>query len=93
MIHGFRTMVLEDENGDPRAGAHGCLRLDYPAWVRNMPHLHRLGRVHYSAADDREALEAFYVLSRREGIIPRSKARMRSPLPCARPRPIAASQS
>ena len=44
--------------------------LDYPGVGPEHAHLHRTGRVNYTTADDKEALDAFYALSRHEGIIP-----------------------
>lgn len=70
MIHGFRTMVLEDENGEPAPVHTIASGLDYPGVGPEHAHLYRTGRVNYSAADDKEALDAFFKLSRHEGIIP-----------------------
>jgi tryptophan synthase beta subunit len=69
-IHGFRTLVLKDENGDPAPVHTVASGLDYPGVGPEHAHLHKTGRVTYTAADDKEALSAFYALSRHEGIIP-----------------------
>jgi tryptophan synthase beta subunit len=69
-IHGFRTMVLKDANGDPAPVHTVASGLDYPGVGPEHAYLHRQGRVSYTTADDKEALEAFYALSRHEGIIP-----------------------
>ena len=69
-IHGFRTMVLKDENGEPAPVHTVASGLDYPGVGPEHAHLHRTGRVNYTTADDKEALDAFYALSRHEGIIP-----------------------
>lgn len=69
-IHGFRTMVLKDENGEPAPVHTVASGLDYPGVGPEHAHLYRTGRANYTAADDKEALKAFYDLSRYEGIIP-----------------------
>ena len=69
-IHGFRTMVLKDENGEPAPVHTVASGLDYPGVGPEHAHLHRIGKANYSACDDKEALNAFYALSRHEGIIP-----------------------
>lgn len=69
-IHGFRTMVLKDADGNPAPVHTVASGLDYPGVGPEHAHLHRTGRVTYTTADDREALDAFYRLSRHEGIIP-----------------------
>ena len=69
-IHGFRTMVLKDKDGNPAPVHTVASGLDYPGVGPEHAYLYRTGRANYVAADDREALDAFYRLSRREGIIP-----------------------
>jgi tryptophan synthase beta chain len=69
-IHGFRTLVLKDANGEPAPVHTVASGLDYPGVGPEHAHLHKIGRVHYTTADDKEALKAFYALSRHEGIIP-----------------------
>ncbi|PIE10754.1 MAG: tryptophan synthase subunit beta [Rhodobacterales bacterium] len=69
-IHGFRTLLLKDENGEPAPVHTVASGLDYPGVGPEHAHLHKTGRVTYTAADDMEALDAFYKLSRHEGIIP-----------------------
>ncbi|NHF73810.1 tryptophan synthase subunit beta [Paracoccus xiamenensis] len=69
-IHGFKTMVLKDKDGNPAPVHTVASGLDYPGVGPEHAYLHRTGRANYVAADDREALDAFYRLSRREGIIP-----------------------
>ncbi|UWP89019.1 tryptophan synthase subunit beta [Aliiroseovarius crassostreae] len=69
-IHGFRTMVLKDENGEPAPVHTVASGLDYPGVGPEHAHLYRTGKANYTAADDKEALNAFYALSRHEGIIP-----------------------
>lgn len=69
-IHGFRTLVLTTEDGEPAPVHTVASGLDYPGVGPEHAHLHKTGRVTYVAADDKEALDAFYRLSRHEGIIP-----------------------
>ena len=69
-IHGFATKVLLDENGEPAPVNTLASGLDYPGVGPEHAHLQSTGRVTYTTADDKESLNAFYELSRREGIIP-----------------------
>ncbi len=69
-IHGFATKVLLDENGEPAPVNTLASGLDYPGVGPEHAHLQSTGRVTYTSADDKESLNAFYELSRREGIIP-----------------------
>ena len=69
-IHGFRTILLKDKDGNPAPVHTVASGLDYPGVGPEHAYLYRTGRANYVAADDREALDAFYRLSRREGIIP-----------------------
>ena len=69
-IHGFRTKLLVDENGEPAPVNTLASGLDYPGVGPEHAHLQKSGRVNYTMADDKEALQAFYDLSRHEGIIP-----------------------
>ncbi len=69
-IHGFRTLVLTDEAGEPAPVHTVASGLDYPGVGPEHAHLHKIGKVNYVAADDKEALDSFYKLSRHEGIIP-----------------------
>lgn len=69
-IHGFRTMVLKDENGEPAPVHTVASGLDYPGVGPEHAHLHRTGKANYTACDDKEALNAFFTVSRTEGIIP-----------------------
>ncbi|WBU59153.1 tryptophan synthase subunit beta [Paracoccus albus] len=69
-IHGFKTMVLKDAEGNPAPVHTVASGLDYPGVGPEHAYLHKTGRANYVAADDKEALDAFYNLSRREGIIP-----------------------
>ncbi len=69
-IHAFKTLVLVDENGDPAPVNTLASGLDYPGVGPEHAHLHKIGKVNYSTATDKEALDAFYKLSSMEGIIP-----------------------
>jgi len=69
-IHGFHTMVLKDENGEPAPVHTVASGLDYPGVGPEHAHLRKTGRVTYTTASDKEALDAFFALSRHEGIIP-----------------------
>ena len=69
-IHGFRTLVLTDDEGRPAPVHSIASGLDYPGVGPEHAYLHKIGRVSYVAVDDAATLNAFYRLSREEGIIP-----------------------
>ncbi|NQV47098.1 MAG: tryptophan synthase subunit beta [Rhodospirillaceae bacterium] len=69
-IHGFRCIMLKDENGEPAPVHSIASGLDYPGVGPEHCYLHSTGRVKYGSATDKETLDAFYKLSRLEGIIP-----------------------
>ena len=70
VLHGNRTYLLMDGDGQI-ADAHSISAgLDYPGIGPEHSWLHEMGRVTYLSATDTEALEAFQLLSRLEGIIP-----------------------
>jgi tryptophan synthase beta chain len=70
VLQGTLSYVLQDENGQI-AGTHSVSAgLDYPAVGPEHSFLHDSGRVHYASITDDLALEAFQLLSRKEGIIP-----------------------
>ncbi|WP_068316640.1 tryptophan synthase subunit beta [Polycladidibacter hongkongensis] len=69
-IHGFKCIVLTDENGEPAPVHSIASGLDYPGVGPEHSYLHDIGRVSYGAATDQETLSAFWALSRHEGIIP-----------------------
>ncbi len=69
-MHGNRTYLLEDENGQIIETHSISAGLDYPGVGPEHSLLKDLGRVKYESATDEEALEAFHELSRVEGIIP-----------------------
>lgn len=70
IMHGFDSIMLQDENGDPAPVYSIASGLDYPSVGPEHAFLHDLGRVKYITASDDEAMEAFFKLSRMEGIIP-----------------------
>ena len=70
VLHGARSSILADEDGQI-ADAHSISAgLDYPGVGPEHAHLRDSGRAEYVTATDEEALEAFLYLSRTEGIIP-----------------------
>ena len=70
ILHGFKSLVLQDKDGEPLPVYSIASGLDYPGVGPQHSYLHSIGRVNYRTATDREAVEAFYALSRMEGIIP-----------------------
>jgi tryptophan synthase beta chain len=70
VLHGNRTYLLQDEFGQILEGHSISAGLDYPGVGPEHAWLHELGRVEYVNATDDEALEAFQLCSRLEGIIP-----------------------
>lgn len=70
VIHGFKTYLLQDEKGNPEPVYSIASGLDYPGSGPEHCMLKDTGRVSYVTASDKECLEAFYKLSRYEGIIP-----------------------
>jgi tryptophan synthase beta chain len=70
VLHGARSSLLADEDGQI-ADAHSISAgLDYPGVGPEHAHLRDTGRAEYAAATDEEALAAFHLLARREGILP-----------------------
>ncbi|HEU5311904.1 MAG TPA: tryptophan synthase subunit beta, partial [Candidatus Eisenbacteria bacterium] len=70
VLHGTRSLVLQDEAGQVRETHSISAGLDYPAVGPEHAALGASGRVRYEAATDAEALQAFDLLSRTEGILP-----------------------
>lgn len=70
IMHGFKSIMLKDENGEPAPVYSIASGLDYPSVGPEHAFLHDLGRIEYQAATDEEAVKAFFLLSRLEGIIP-----------------------
>ncbi len=70
VLHGTRTLVLQDRNGQI-AGTHSVSAgLDYPAIGPEHVELAERGRVEYTSATDGEAIDAFHRLASTEGILP-----------------------
>jgi tryptophan synthase beta chain len=70
IFHGKRSLVLSDDNGQIFPAHSISAGLDYPGIGPEHAYLHDIGRAEYEIATDEEALEAFQLLSRCEGIIP-----------------------
>lgn len=69
-MHGFKSYMLQDEQGEPQEVYSVASGLDYPSVGPQHAYLKDLGRVNYHAIDDKQAIDAFFELSRMEGIIP-----------------------
>ncbi|MFA6817026.1 MAG: tryptophan synthase subunit beta [Lentisphaeria bacterium] len=70
IIHGFKCYLLQDEKGDPQPVYSIASGLDYPGVGPEHSMLHDTGRIKYVTINDKECLDSFYLLSRKEGIIP-----------------------
>ena len=70
IMHGFNSIMLKDENGDPAPVYSVASGLDYPSSGPEHAFLRDIGRVKYDTVGDEEAVDAFFTLSRMEGIIP-----------------------
>ncbi len=70
VLHGMHTVVLQDDDGQTAQVHSVSAGLDYPGVGPEHAHWHATGRVEYVSATDEEALAAFELLSRTEGIIP-----------------------
>ena len=70
VLHGNRTYLLQDSDGQITEAHSISAGLDYPGIGPQHAWLHDVGRVEYVSATDHEALEAFQLCSRLEGIIP-----------------------
>ncbi|MGC5166134.1 tryptophan synthase subunit beta [Luteimicrobium sp. DT211] len=70
VLHGARTYVLQDEDGQTRPSHSVSAGLDYPSVGPAHAWLHDLGRATYEPVTDDEAMDAFSLLCRTEGIIP-----------------------
>ncbi|MFC6671578.1 tryptophan synthase subunit beta [Marinobacterium aestuariivivens] len=70
MIHGFKCLLLTDDEGNPAPVHSIASGLDYPGVGPEHSFLKTAGKVNYHAVSDDETLDAFYRLSRMEGIIP-----------------------
>ncbi|MDF1792434.1 MAG: tryptophan synthase subunit beta [Thalassobaculaceae bacterium] len=70
VLHGNRTYLLQDDDGQIAEAHSISAGLDYPGIGPEHSWLHELGRVQYVSVTDDEALEAFALCTRKEGIIP-----------------------
>ncbi len=70
VMHGFNSIMLKDENGEPAPVYSVASGLDYPSSGPEHAFLKEIGRVKYDTVGDEEAVDAFFTLSRMEGIIP-----------------------
>lgn len=70
VLHGTRSYVLQDANGQTVESHSISAGLDYPGVGPEHAYLHDIGRAEYRAINDDAAMEAFAILSKTEGIIP-----------------------
>lgn len=70
VIHGFKTYTLQDEKGEPAPVYSVASGLDYPGVGPEHSMLKDMNSVRYEIINDKETIDAFYELSRLEGIIP-----------------------
>ena len=70
VLHGTRSYVLQDENGQTIESHSISAGLDYPGVGPEHAYLHDIGRAEYRAVNDDAAMAAFSLFSRTEGIIP-----------------------
>jgi len=70
VLHGTRTLVLQDEEGQVSTTHSVSAGLDYPAVGPEHVYYHDRGRIEYTRVSDTEAIEAFHRFSETEGILP-----------------------
>ncbi|WP_347757438.1 tryptophan synthase subunit beta [Agrococcus sp. ProA11] len=70
LLHGMRTYLLQDDDGQTLESHSISAGLDYPGVGPEHAWLHDIGRAEYLPVSDREAMDAFLALTRSEGIIP-----------------------
>ena len=70
VLHGMRSALMQDEEGQILEAHSISAGLDYPGIGPEHAHLEELGRARYESADDHRVLDAFQTLARTEGIIP-----------------------
>ncbi|MBQ7083131.1 MAG: pyridoxal-phosphate dependent enzyme, partial [Oscillospiraceae bacterium] len=70
IMHGFNSIMLMDENGEPAPVYSVASGLDYPSSGPEHAFLQEMGRVKYDVVGDEDSIDAFFRLSRMEGIIP-----------------------
>ncbi len=70
IMHGFNSIMLKDEKGEPAPVYSVASGLDYPSSGPEHAFLRDVGRVKYDVINDEETIDAFFELARMEGIIP-----------------------
>jgi tryptophan synthase beta chain len=70
VVHGQRSLLLQDEHGQVAEAHSVSAGLDYPGVGPEHSHLAEIGRAEYPWVNDDEVLDAFQLLARTEGIIP-----------------------
>ncbi|MCX6732583.1 MAG: tryptophan synthase subunit beta [Candidatus Roizmanbacteria bacterium] len=70
IIHGFKTLILHDENGTICESYSAASGLDYPGVGPELSYLKSIKRIELASVTDEEAIQAFSLLSKKEGIIP-----------------------
>ncbi|WP_113675527.1 tryptophan synthase subunit beta [Vallitalea guaymasensis] len=70
VLHGMKTYLLTDDDGNIKPAFSISAGLDYPGTGPEHAFLHNTGRAKYEAVTDKEAVQAFKLLSETEGIIP-----------------------
>ena len=70
VMHGFNSVMLKGEDGEPAPVYSVASGLDYPSSGPEHAFLRDIGRVRYDVINDEETIDAFFDLSRMEGIIP-----------------------
>ncbi len=70
VMHGFKSYMLSDENGEPEEVYSVASGLDYPSVGPQHSYLKDIGRVNYTTINDDEAMSMFFELAKVEGIIP-----------------------
>ncbi len=70
IIHGFKCYLLQDEDAEPMKVYSVASGLDYPGVGPQHSYLKDIGRINYKTIGDKEAIEAFFEISREEGLIP-----------------------
>ena len=74
IMHGFNSIMLKDEAGEPAPVYSVASGLDYPSSGPEHAFLRDVGRVRYGYIGDEAAVDAFYTLARMEGIIPATES-------------------
>ncbi len=70
VLHGFKSYLLQDKEGNPSRVYSVASGLDYPGVGPQHSYLKDIKRVNYVTANDKETIDAFFEISRVEGIIP-----------------------